>query len=107
MTKITHLGKYYPPDKGGIESVTRILAEAAIEDGYEVKVISFSKTSSEVTRQSSVKVSRHRACFEFKSQPLSWGYFWDAILESFKSEIVHLHAPNLLATIAVLIIPKK
>ena len=39
MIEVCHLGKYYPPAPGGIESHVRTLAQAQAELGLEVQVL--------------------------------------------------------------------
>lgn len=107
MTKIVHFGKYYPPDMGGIESVTQTLAEGAFAAGYEVKVVCFDKTEVGNQINSAVRVQRHPIKKMVSSQPLSWAYFIGAVREGRRADIVHLHAPNLLAALASLFIGHK
>ena len=42
MIKILHLGKFYPPDYGGIESVTKSIIDDSSKE-VEHKIICFSK----------------------------------------------------------------
>lgn len=107
MTKIVHFGKYYPPDMGGIESVTQTLAEGASAAGYEVLIICFDKAKSESNPNSVVKVQRYSIQKMISSQPLSWGYLLGAVREGRRADIVHLHAPNLVATLASFFIGKR
>ena len=37
--KLLHLGKYYPPFHGGMESYLRDLAEAQVKQGHQVWVV--------------------------------------------------------------------
>lgn len=105
MTKIVHFGKYYPPDMGGIESVTQTLAEGACEVGYEVLVICFDKArAGNNLGSAAVQVKRYPIKKMFSSQPLGWAYFLGAVREGRKADIIHLHAPNLLAALASLFI---
>ena len=105
MTKIVHFGKYYPPDMGGIESVTETLAVGASVSGYEVLVVCFDKAQTVDGCQSDqVQVVRYPITKMIRSQPLGWKYFWGAVREGRRADIVHLHAPNLLAAMAALFI---
>ena len=107
MTKIVHFGKYYPPDMGGVESVTQTLAEGASAAGYEVLIICFGKDKSESYPNSVVNIKRYSIQKMISSQPLSWRYLLSAVREGRRANIVHLHAPNLLATLASLFIGKR
>jgi glycosyltransferase involved in cell wall biosynthesis len=110
MPKITHLGKFYHPDSGGIEGVTRTLAEGAIASGYDVDVVCFSKSGDnqpgeEIGR---VRVLRASTLTTIKSQPISISYLRNAIYSGSTSDIVHIHLPNMLAAFASLFIePSK
>jgi glycosyltransferase involved in cell wall biosynthesis len=53
-----------------------------------------------------VRVIRVPAAVTMASQPLSWRYFWLLHREGCRADIVHLHAPNMLAALASLILPK-
>jgi len=108
MAKIVHFGKYYLPDSGGIESVTVSLAKGAVAAGHAVKVVCFEKTPAP---QEEVLdgVSVVRAPIEklVASQPLGLKYFRACISGALGADIVHLHAPNMLAALCTLFIGKK
>lgn len=108
MTRIVHFGKYYPPDMGGVESVTQTLAEGASAEGYEVVVVCFDKSRLRSRLDSAaVQVQRYPINKMLNTQPLGWSYFFGALREGRKADIVHLHAPNLLAALASLFIGRK
>ncbi len=99
--KIVHLGKYYPPDTGGIESVAASLARGTASHGHEVDVVSFGRTSSSVL-DAGARVLRHRVAKTVASQPLSAGYVIDAIRRGRRADVLHVHVPNMLAAWAAL-----
>ncbi len=108
MAKIVHFGKYYPPDMGGIESVTETLAAGASAAGYEVLIVCFDKAKvGNHSGSAEVQVLRYPITTMIRSQPLGWGYFWGAVREGRRADIVHLHAPNLLAALASLFIGRR
>lgn len=100
---VCHLGKFYPPEYGGIESVTEALATDHAARGHDVNVICFSRGSSQAKTIDKVLVRRHRASYVAASQPLSWGYFVDGLRAVRRSDLVHVHVPNLLAALVVLL----
>jgi glycosyltransferase involved in cell wall biosynthesis len=100
---ILHIGKYYFPDKGGIENVTQYLAQGTVRAGHKVTVLCFGtnkKMSDECIE--GVLVVRAPTSALWSSQPLGLGYVSRCIQLAGKSDIVHLHTPNILASLCVL-----
>jgi glycosyltransferase involved in cell wall biosynthesis len=108
MVNIVHFGKYYFPDPGGIESVTISLARGAVASGHSVSVVCFKKSpadSEEVLE--GVKVFRAPIDKIFASQPLGIKYFMECYKAAKDADVVHLHAPNMLAALCALFIERK
>jgi glycosyltransferase involved in cell wall biosynthesis len=106
MLKIVHFGKYYYPESGGIENATVSLAEGAALIGHEPSVVCFSSSGSMVTEtRNGVKIFRLPATHKIFSQPLSLNYVLRCLSVAKSAHIVHLHAPNMLAAIAALLLP--
>jgi glycosyltransferase involved in cell wall biosynthesis len=108
MANIVHFGKYYSPDLGGIESVTISLARAAVLFGHSVSVICFKRSpanSEEVI--DGVKVFRAPIYKTIASQPLGIRYLLYCLRAARCADVVHLHAPNMLAALCTLFISKK
>lgn len=107
MAKIVHFGKYYSPDVGGIESVTITLAKGAARAGHFVSVVCFKKNLLQRhTLEDGVHVFRSPVSLQIQSQPLSLSYFILCIKESRNADIVHLHAPNILAGLCSLFLKR-
>ncbi|MBN1377690.1 MAG: glycosyltransferase [Gammaproteobacteria bacterium] len=107
MTKIVHFGKYYPPDMGGTEIITQSLALAASEKGDDVTVVCFDQSGTGDGIDNKVHIQRYPIQRMLNSQPLSFSYFLAAVREGRNADILHLHAPNLLAALASLLIGNK
>ena len=108
MARVVHFGKFFPPHHGGIESVTRTLAVGAAAAGHDVTVVCFSRRSGlwqEIV--AGVRVLRSLAPTSLGSQPLSFLYCIHCLRLGRRADIVHLHAPNVLASICALLIPSK
>jgi glycosyltransferase involved in cell wall biosynthesis len=105
--KILHLGKFFPPEYGGIESVTDTLAVGASASGHLVEIVCFTNKQSRVERRGAVVIRRHKSRLVCASQPLSFSYFAEAWRQSRRADIVHIHAPNYLALLACLWLPKS
>lgn len=105
--KVVHWGKYYYPDVGGIETVTRSLAEGAAAAGYRVSVVCFEKTRSfeAYPPEANVEVVRVPTQSIISSQPLGLRY-WTTIRRSARSaDVVHVHVPNMFAALAATLLP--
>lgn len=108
MANIVHFGKYYFPDPGGIESVTISLARGAVAYGHSVSVICFKKSpanNEEVI--DGVKVFRAPIGKIIASQPLGIKYLLQCVKAAKGADIVHLHAPNMLAALCALFVEEK
>jgi glycosyltransferase involved in cell wall biosynthesis len=105
-TRIVHLGKFYPPDMGGIENVTESLAEGAVRAGSQVSVVCFDRAgglAGSETRNG-VLVLRAPASLAVASQPVGWAFLATAIARAHGADLVHIHVPNLLASLASIFI---
>lgn len=109
MKKIIHFGKYYPPDFGGVESITERLAiRFSSDDETSVNVVCFSKNNFlERKTQNGVQIFRAPTSFVISSQPLGWQYISLCLRLSKNVNLIHLHAPNILAAITALLVPRN
>jgi glycosyltransferase involved in cell wall biosynthesis len=108
MASIVHWGKYYPPDMGGIESVTASLARGAASSGYGVTVVCFNKGEApDEVAADGVRVLRAPINLLKASQPLGWRYMCWALREARGADVVHLHVPNMLAALGGLWLGRK
>jgi glycosyltransferase involved in cell wall biosynthesis len=108
MVKIVHFGKYYAPVTGGIESVTSSLAKGVAEVGQQVSVVCFDKVSKDAMEiLDGVRVVRAPIWKTVASQPLGWRYIVACCKEARNADIVHLHAPNMLAALCALLLSRK
>lgn len=100
--KILHIGKYYSPYKGGIESVTKILAEGSVQAGDHVDIISFSNEKDKLEVINNVNIYRYKS-IKIKSQPISLKYLKAIIRNTNNYDIIHLHLPNFLGILGVIV----
>jgi glycosyltransferase involved in cell wall biosynthesis len=101
---VLHLSKYYPPDNGGIEKITSIIVEEKTKKYIDKMVVCFCKKKS---NKKNKKIKRSRPLITIASQPFNIKYIYDAIIESFRADIIHVHAPNPLAFFILLFLNKK
>lgn len=108
MTKVLHIGKYYPPDLGGIESVTETLVTGLRHRGIDADVLCFGKTATtRIENLDGASIVRAGTVANFSSQPISFSFFWQFLRIIKNYQIVHLHTPNPLAAILALIMPRR
>src|SRR6056297_1754316 len=90
---ILHVGKGYWPNLGGMETITRQLAEGAVKEGFEVKVLAFGANYSRETLNS-VEIIWVPTLFNFGRAPISHLFrrIFNDLLEN--ADIVHFHCPN-------------
>jgi glycosyltransferase involved in cell wall biosynthesis len=92
--KICHLGKYYPPAAGGIETNVRILARAQAELGLDVSVLCVNHRRGPTSEESDgpVGVTRVRRSVRVDKFDVCPGL--TAKLSAVQADVLHLHVPN-------------
>ena len=104
--KIVCWGKQYPPDVGGIEFATRSLARGLCAAGHEVEVVVFGGERHRRYRDGAIAVHRTPMGARLWSQPLSLQYLSTAVRVAGKADIVHIHVPNMMAVLPLLLLPR-
>lgn len=99
--RIVHWAKYYPPEWGGTELVTYDEAVAASAAGDDVAVVAFTRDEARKEVDKGVAIERAKVFAGIDSQPLSLRWLKAAIDQARNADVVHLHAPNLLAALAL------
>lgn len=100
VMKVLHIGKYYPPHMGGMETHLQHLAQG-LKDHVAVKIV-VANDSLRTNRSwvDGVRVTRVATFGEFSSSALTWGLSRE--IAKTEADIVHLQAPNPLAMNAFL-----
>lgn len=99
--RVLHIGKYYPPHRGGIERVLGLLC-GAMKTRCELQVICFhDRPETRTDTVDGVLVVRTARWESLFSVPIAPGmYFW---MRDRRFDIVHLHTPNPLAELLYLL----
>ena len=107
MTRVLHISKFYYPYFGGIEDVAHSIV-MEMRDNYEQRVICFNHEQGGTIRTivDGVDVVRVGALCTISSQPLSVSYYYHLRNEinSFKPDVIHVHFPNPLIGIYLLML---
>ena len=101
--KILHIGKFYLPINGGIESINHLIVDALKNN--QQRVVSFNNSNVSTDEDvDGVPVIRASSKGMVSSQPLSWRYFKELrrAIKFFNPEIIHFHYPNPLAAFYLL-----
>jgi rhamnosyl/mannosyltransferase len=99
--RILHIGKYYPPYQGGMETVLENLVLGLMEAGQEVAVLVAGQGPSQVReaivhQEGTADLVRLANLGVWNSQPLTPGIVsaLRRLLTQFRPDLVHLHLPN-------------
>jgi len=100
---VISLGKYYYPTKGGVEKVTKDIAEIVADVGFKSSVVSFDgqKKPFSHTNINGVNVIRYES-FKIGPAPFSWQFLKDANSLFDKADLLITHYPNPLVEKALL-----
>jgi glycosyltransferase involved in cell wall biosynthesis len=100
--RVLHVGKYFPPPYGGIESVCLSIIDTIKDDVALEFVVSSRNGSSRVKDYKGVSIHELATPAVLASQPLTFGFFVWLRRNLPRFDVVHLHLPNPLACAAVL-----
>ncbi len=104
--RVVHVGKYYPPYRGGIETVVEQLCRGLVRHGVEVTAVVSNDTRASVEESlHGVRVLRLGRSAEVRSQPLNLRLV--QTLRSLRFDVVHFHTPNPLGALSVLAARRK
>ena len=101
--KVLHLSKFFPPFRGGIETVVYELTEGFNHRGITTDVLcsnSIRKNEQEITA-SGYKVTRSASLFQLLSTSISPAYIYFAKKLCGQYNIIHVHLPNPMAALAM------
>lgn len=96
--RVLHIGKYFPPRPGGMESFLGDLSVVQVRHGSEVAVLVHGAESG-VRQHGDVVLYEARAGTEFNYAPVSPGFvrMLGRAVREFRPEVIHVHVPNLSA----------
>lgn len=106
--KILHVGKFYYPFRGGMESVVRDVCEGLVEQGHQVQVLCSNecfKNEDDVIK--GVHIHRMALVGSLFSQCLNPSVIWKLKKLASQFDIVHIHSPNPVVELLSLFLPKS
>ena len=99
--KVVHVGKFYPPHWGGMETALKDMCEVLSQRVELDALVSADGRSSIRETIRGVRIERLGSRGTLFSQPLAWGL--GRRLRQLAADIVHLHEPNPLAMVQFLL----
>lgn len=96
---IVQIGKFYPPENGGIETVTADLAQGFAREALASEVVVFTKNARENALVDGVRVVRRKCAAVLSSQPIGLAWIFAAIGRARRADVAIIHAPNLMGGI--------
>lgn len=106
--KILHVGKFFAPIEGGIESINKVVVDSL--KGNSQRIISFNNHNKSIEEDiENISVIRAASMGIFASQPVSLRYYRELKREIklFNPDIIHFHYPNPLGAIYLLLVNIK
>ena len=102
--RVMHIGKYFPPHRGGMETYLKDLMNLQHSLGYEVTALVHTSSNQILSKTITVENQTHGSYsvtavgkwFSFGVMPISPLFLWSAIKQTrlFRPEIIHIHLPN-------------
>lgn len=104
--RILELGKFYPPERGGMETLLQLWAEGFRDRGAEVTcVVANREARTVVERHPGLTVHRLASWGQLASTSLCPSY--PGASRRFAADVIHAHFPNPLADLAVIRAPRN
>lgn len=106
--RVLHVGKYYTPIEGGIESVNHFVVDAL--KGCQQRVLSFNNQDVSCEEDiENIPVIRSSLKGMLASQPLSFSYLRELrrYIRLFNPDVIHFHYPNPLGAFYLLLSIRK
>jgi glycosyltransferase involved in cell wall biosynthesis len=100
MFSVLHIGKYYPPHQGGMESHLRDLAVRQTRVAHVNVIVANAKRQNECCVTEGVSVTRVARIANIASMPICPGL--SAAIRRTPADLVHIHMPNPGAALAFL-----
>lgn len=105
--RVLQVGKFYPPDPGGVETATRQAVDGLTRLGMESEVLCFAGPGPYDDAAGAIPVTRAPVWATVSSQPLSAAYVRRVVAMAPRFDVLHVHCPNILAALALFLARPK
>ncbi len=105
--RILQLGKFFPPDEGGVETATLQISRGMVRRGAVCDVLCFARTGPYADADLPFAVTRAKTLGVVASTPLSLDYVRRLAVLAPDYDILHVHMPNPMAALALFLVRPK
>ncbi len=105
--KILYITKFFPPEYGGIETLSKNICDFFHNKKKKIEVISFSKKKTYVSKKNIYKVNFFKPIFSLFSTPISFSIIIFLYKNYRKYDYIHVHTPNPLIELCLILLPIK
>ncbi len=99
--RVLHIGKYYPPYKGGMETLLEVLCRE-LSAAVDIEVLVSNTEPKTVTcSDNEIHVKKAATFFNYDNAPICPGMIRE--IQKTKADILHLHYPNPMGVLACLL----
>ncbi len=105
--KILYITKYFPPEYGGIETLSKNICDFFYSKGKEVEVVCFSKKKTYISNKNLYRVNYFKPFLNIFSTPISISIIFYICKNYNKYDYVHIHTPNPLIELILIFLPIK
>lgn len=105
--KILYITKFFPPEYGGIETLSKNICDFFSKRKNQIEVICFSKKKTYISKTNNYKVFYFKPLLNLFSTPISFKIII-FVCRNFKNyDYIHLHVPNPLIELTLFFLPIK
>ena len=105
--KILYISKFFPPEHGGIETLSKNICDFFFDKKIDIEVISFSKKKTYISKKNIYKVFYFKPFLSLFSAPISLGIIMYLFKNFRKYDYIHIHTPNPLIELSLVFLPIK
>ena len=105
--KILYITKFFPPEHGGIEILSKKICDFFNNKNNEIEVLCFSKKKTFISKKNGYTVNFFKSLFHLFATPISFKIIFFLIKNFKKYDYVHIHTPNPLITLCIVFLPIK
>ncbi len=105
--KILYITKYFPPEYGGIETLSKNICDFFFKKNKKIEVVCFSKKKTYLSKSNYYNVYFFKPLLNLFSTPISISIILFILKNYKKYDCIHIHTPNPLIELILIFLPIK